>query len=158
MAENYVKAGMGEIVKGGEKDILVAYGIGSCVVVVCYDEIRPAAVMLHALLPEKISKNEHRAKYADTGVEDALKEMIGMGSNVKDIRAKVFGGAKMFEIGGTAEPIGDRNIRAAREVLERKGIPVTGEDTGKNYGRTIEFEVRTRSATVKSFGKETLII
>ncbi len=158
MAENFIKAGMGEIVKGKETDILVAYGIGSCVVVVCYDEKKPAAVMLHALLPEKVSKNEHRAKYANTGVEDAIKEIISMGSNIKDIRAKIFGGAKMFEIGSNMESIGERNVKAAKEVLERKGILVTGEDTGKNYGRTIEFKVMTRSAVVKSFGKETIII
>ena len=32
--------------------------------------------------------------------------------------------------------IGERNVKWARNTLERLEIPIVAEDTGKNYGRT----------------------
>ena len=63
---------MGELkfVKG--EGTLVAYGIGSCVVVVCYDKEKPVAGMLHAILPEKHKKGKEN-KYVDTGINNLIK-------------------------------------------------------------------------------------
>lgn len=145
-----IRVNIGElkIVKGNLK--LVAYGIGSCIVVVCYDKKEPIAGMLHAMLPER-KKNDKENKYVDSGIENLVKELIKMNVNIKNMEAKIFGGAKMFDINFDGESIGERNIRKAKEVLLKKGIKIVGEDTGSNYGRTIEFNVINKTALVKSF-------
>ena len=35
--------------------------------------------------------------------------------------------------------IGARNAEAAKKILKEKGIRLVAEDTGLNYGRTVEF-------------------
>ena len=84
--------------------------------------------------------------------------MIKEGVNIKDMDAKIFGGAKMFDVKNESEAIGERNIKKAKECLASKGILITGEDTGSNYGRTIEFSVSTKKAVVKSFSAGTKTI
>jgi chemotaxis protein CheD len=158
MAGNVLRVGMGEIETGGINDTLCAYGIGSCVVVVCYDTNKPVAGMLHAMLPEKTLKAHEKNKYADTGIENLVKALIEKGVNIKDMRAKIFGGAKMFDTGSGNETIGDRNVKKAREILGKKGIILEGEDTGSNYGRTIEFLIDEKKAYVRSFSSGSKII
>jgi len=145
-----IRVNIGElkIAKGDLK--LIAYGIGSCVVVVCYDKKEPIAGMLHAMLPER-KKGEAENKFVDSGIENLIKELINLKVSIKNMEAKIFGGAKMFDINFDGESIGERNIRKAKEVLLKKGIKIAGEDTGSNYGRTIEFNVINKTALVKSF-------
>jgi len=50
--------------------------------------------------------------------------------------------------------IGDRNVSAVKEKLKKLGIPILAEDTGLNYGRTIEFFSENGKLIVKSVGKE----
>ncbi|PKL91182.1 MAG: chemotaxis protein CheD [Candidatus Goldiibacteriota bacterium HGW-Goldbacteria-1] len=158
MSDKSIKVGMGELHTGGSGDVLTAYGIGSCIVVVCFDVEKPRAGMLHAMLPEKIGKGHDKNRYADTGIENLVKAMIDMGVNIKDMRAKIFGGARMFEIGSQGDSIGNRNVKKAKEILEKKGILILGEDTGSNYGRTIEYFVTEKKAKVKSFGRDIKIV
>lgn len=158
MAVKCIKVGMGELHTGVSGEVLTAYGIGSCIVVVCFDAEKPVAGMLHAMLPEKTGKSHDKNRYADTGIENLVKAMIDQGINIKNMRAKIFGGARMFEIGNEADSIGARNIKKAKEILERKGIPLLGEDTGSNYGRTIEYFITEKKAKVKSFGRDIKIV
>ena len=58
----------------------------------------------------------------------------------------------MFHEATEARPsIGQRNLEGVREVLKRYNIRVTGEDTGGDYGRTVEASVENGSITVRSF-------
>jgi chemotaxis protein CheD len=153
-----IPVGMGEMKIGMQGDTLAAYGIGSCVVVVCYDKNRPVAGMLHGILPEKPKKKGDVNKYMDSGIENLVKALIELGTSIHDVEAKIFGGARMFETSATGETIGERNIRKAKELLAQKGIPLTGEDTGSTYGRNIEFITAEKKATVRSFMSGTKII
>ncbi|MCE5300731.1 MAG: chemotaxis protein CheD [Spirochaetia bacterium] len=159
-----IRVNMGELKTGGPYDILAAYGVGSCIIVVCYDRVRPVAAMLHGILPEKplsgsALKHVNDNKYLNSGIENMVKLMIKHGVSLPDMEAKIFGGANMFENGGQAMgSIGERNIRMARETLKRKGVSVAGEDVGLNYGRSIEFTVDLKQASVKSFSAGTKII
>ena len=157
MAADSIKVNMGELKTGRDAELLSAYGVGSCIIVVCYDRLRPVAAMLHGILPEKPpgKKESNENKYLDAGIENLVKTMIKEGVNIKDMDAKIFGGAKMFDVKNDAEAIGERNIKKAKECLASKGIFIKSEDTGSNYGRTIEFSVATRQAVVKSFSAGT---
>ncbi len=156
MAEN-IRVNIGElkVMKGYFK--LIAYGIGSCAVIVCYDKYVPVAGMLHAMLPEK-KKGVNSNKFVDSGVENLIRELINLDVSINNIEAKIFGGATMFDTRLNAESIGERNIKKARETLFKKGIKIVGEDTGGDYGRTIEFDVFNKKAVVKSFAKGEKIV
>ena len=54
--------------------------------------------------------------------------------------------------------IGERNAIAAKEKLKALGIQLIAEDTGKNYGRTIEFMSENGDLHVKTIGKELKVI
>jgi chemotaxis protein CheD len=157
MAAESIKVNMGELKTGKNGDSLAAYGVGSCIIVACYDKHRPIAVMLHGILPEKPEGKSigNENKYLDAGIDNMIKTMLKEGVSLKDMEAKIFGGAKMFDVKNELEAIGERNIRMAKTCLNSKGVIITGEDTGSNYGRTIEFSVDTKKAVVKSFSAGT---
>ena len=114
--------------------------------------------MLHAILPEKPKRSSEKNKYIDAGIDNLIKTLIKYGVNAGSIEAKIFGGAKMFDTKTEGEAIGERNIITAREVLEKKGIEIAGEDTGSDHGRTIEFNVKSKIARVRSFQKGTITV
>lgn len=149
----YINVEMGQLKIGKYNDVLTAYGIGSCVVVICYDRINPVAGMLHGILPEKPAKKVDENRYLNSGVENLIKSLLEIGVSIKNIDAKIFGGAKMFDIKASGDTIGERNIKTAKEILTKKQIKIVGEDTGLNYGRNIEFFVETKQAVVKSFAR-----
>jgi chemotaxis protein CheD len=95
------------------------------------------------------------AKFADTGIEELLKKVIAAGASKTRLVAKIAGGAKMFEVSGLSDVgnIGARNAEAAKKILKEKGIRLVAEDTGLNYGRTVELHCDTGEFLIKSVGK-----
>ena len=82
----------------------------------------------------------------------------GEGGGTVDRRslAKIAGGAKMFELAGgnaTAINVGERNAIASKAKLKQLGIKLLAEDTGLNYGRTVEIYSEDGSFLIKSVGK-----
>jgi chemotaxis protein CheD len=54
--------------------------------------------------------------------------------------------------------IGMRNAVATKAVLRSNGINIKGEDTGKNYARTMLLEAATGRVVVRSYGKNELVL
>ncbi len=69
---------------------------------------------------------------------------------------KIAGGARMFEVSGLSDVgnIGTRNQSDSKEL----GIRLVAEDTGLNYGRTVELHCDTGEFYIKSVGKPLKII
>ncbi len=68
--------------------------LGSCVSVCFFDPIRRIAGMNHFLLPVYDNYTSDIEKYGDTSLDFMLDKMLHMGSNQRDIVAKVFGGGR----------------------------------------------------------------
>ena len=49
--------------------------------------------------------------------------------------------------------VGDRNVESTKRVLKTMNIRILSEDTGLNYGRTVEFYSETGDFVIKSVGK-----
>ena len=66
----------------------------------------------------------------------------------------------MFQVSGLSDVgnIGERNAIASRQKLKELGIPLLAEDTGLNYGRTVELHCETGEFYIKSVGKPIKII
>lgn len=161
---------MSEIIKVGMADLnvctspnaITTLGLGSCVGIVLHDPIRKIAGMVHVMLPDstKIINNENKAKFADTGIDALILEMTKIGADKRVLYAKIAGGAQMFAFSNNNEMmrIGDRNVEATKIKLQQLGIAIKAEDTGANYGRTIEFYPETGMLLIKSVGKEKKLI
>ncbi|MEL7649254.1 MAG: chemotaxis protein CheD [Sedimentibacter sp.] len=140
---------------------LISYALGSCVGICIIDKVNKIAGMAHVMLP--YNKNDDRInmfKYADTGIAEMVKKMESMGCLRSRMVAKIAGGARMFEIknSSTIGNIGERNVLATKETLQKLNVKLVASDTGENYGRTIIFDSSTGNLTIKSFAKNIKII
>ncbi|GIN70451.1 chemoreceptor glutamine deamidase CheD [Bacillus sp. J14TS2] len=120
-------------------------GLGSCVGVVIYDQQSQIAGLAHIMLPESsLAKGRqplNEAKFADTSIKKLVVDLLAIGAIRHQLKAKIAGGAQMFNFEKQTEQmrIGPRNVEAVKRELKDLNIPVVGEDTGGNSGRTIEF-------------------
>jgi len=157
-----IKVGMADLNVCTSPNVITTLGLGSCVGIVLHDPIRKIAGMVHVMLPDskKILNNENKAKFADTGIDALILEMTKIGADRRGLIAKIAGGAQMFAFSSNNEMmrIGDRNVEATKLKLQQLGIVIKAEDTGANYGRTIEFYPETGMLLIKSVGKEKKLI
>ena len=140
---------------------LITYALGSCVGICLYDPIIQLGGMVHVMLPKAPEANiDNILKYADTGVLELLRKMEAFGAVRHRIVAKIAGGSKMFDIPGdeVLGGIGKRNVESVKRVLAQCTIRIAGEDLGGRYARTMEFDVQTGQAMVRSYGRETKIM
>lgn len=153
-----IKVGMADLKVCREPDSLTTLGLGSCVGVALYDPITKISGLAHVMLPssKEIRNNANIAKFADTGIDETLRLMVGMGAQTKRIVAKIAGGAQMFSFGSNSSEnlnIGLKNVEAVKMKLSELSIPIIGEDTGLNYGRTVVLDSNTGEYSIKAVGK-----
>lgn len=151
-----MKVGMADLGVASKSKVLTTLGLGSCIGVTLYDPITKVGGLAHIMLPSstQIKNNINKAKFADTGVEELLVQMIAKGASKTRIVAKMAGGAQMFEFKQMNQSlrIGARNIEAVSDVLIKHNIPVIASDVGGNYGRSLEFYLETGCLRVKIIG------
>ena len=119
---------------------LITYALGSCIGICLYDPLNGICGLSHILLPDSsmCPNDTNVMKFADTAVEELIKRMERQGANRFRLIAKIAGGARLFGGSGGIQ-VGERNIAAVKAQLERFRIRLLSEDTGLNYGRTVEF-------------------
>lgn len=157
-----IKVGMADLKTGKGTDVLTTLGLGSCIGLTFYDPTSKIGGLVHYMLPDstKLKNNSNIAKFGDTGIRELYNQVIAMGASKYRLVAKIAGGAKMFEVSGLSGigNVGDRNAEAAKKTLKELGVKLIAEDTGLNYGRTVELHCDTGEFYVKSVGKEIKII
>lgn len=157
---------MGEMIKVGMADLklckspdgVTTLGLGSCVGIAIRDPLTKIGGLAHIMLPDstQIRNNSNVAKFADTGIEELVRQMISEGAVRSRLVAKIAGGAQMFAFQNNSElvRVGDRNVEATLQKLKEMRIPVLSQDTGLNYGRTVEFYPENGDFIIKSVGKQ----
>jgi len=152
-----IKVGMADMNLCSAPDAITTLGLGSCVGIVLYDATKKLCGMVHVMLPDstQIRNNQNLAKFADTGIEALLTELLKLGANRRCITAKIAGGAQMFAFTTNNDMlrVGERNVEATKRKLSQLGIPILAEDTGLTYGRTIEFYPENGNLVIKAVGK-----
>ncbi|MFH1436178.1 MAG: chemotaxis protein CheD [Pseudomonadota bacterium] len=145
--------GIGQITVSGNPGLLKSLGIGSCVAIALYDRKAGIGALAHIMLPcikEAYNKSQP-ARFADVAVGMMIEEMESRGARVRNVSAKIFGGANMFPRiipEGSPMNVGKRNVQAVRDELKRNGIRIIAEETGGSVGRSIAFDVSDGSVTV----------
>jgi chemotaxis protein CheD len=153
--ENSLTVGLGEIqVSQNAMDVLVAFGLGSCVGVGLYDPVTHVAGMLHAVLPESNNLEEKSPKYVSFGIPILLDQVIAAGALRTRLIVRMAGGANMLTAPGFSNTfdIGTRNIATARAILLSLGLSLRAEEVGGNLGRTVRLFVADGRMTIRSMG------
>ena len=156
--------GIGEIVTSKDPDdVLVAYGLGSCVAVCLYDRQASTGGMLHALLPaapDSVDPQSTASKFARQGIPLLIDAVVRLGANRSRLVVQLFGGAHMLSAPGFKNSlnIGERNVETAKDVLKAAGLQIRAEATGGQIGRTVRLHIADGKVIIKARGQEEKII
>jgi len=155
MEGTLIKVGMADLNVATGGAVLKTTGLGSCVGVALFDAVKKVAGMAHIMLPSSEIAREGQlnvAKYADTAIPELIRRMQSIGADPGRMTAKLAGGAQMFAFAGSGDSmrIGPRNVESTKQALELARIPIIAEDTGANYGRTVEFDSGTGILIIRS--------
>lgn len=138
--------------------IITTHGLGSCLAITIYDPHMKIGGLAHVMLPEPdlVRNQSNPAKFATTAIKELIQALEKKGCSRNRMVSKLVGGANMFSkllnSGKTSySNIGQRNIQQAKQELGNLGIPVIAEDTGADYGRSVEFLVSSGTVIVHSF-------
>lgn len=149
------------MISNAPDDILIGYGLGSCVAICLYDPVQHIGGMLHALLPAPIRVESGRpTKFVDLGVPLLIQAIEKAGGKRRHLKAYICGGAQMISdsiIGGILN-IGERNVQAARKALRSARIYSHKESTGGQHGCTVKLYVSTGKVTVKTLKGEEQVL
>jgi chemotaxis protein CheD len=151
--------GIADLKIASDKDILRTI-LGSCIGICLYDSASRIGGLSHIMLPVMRTENSSKKKYADTAIPMLAEEMKRAGADLRRVTAKIVGGSTMFNLSerSVMTEIGKNNIVKVKEVLKGMEIEIIAEDTGGDYGRTIDFYLENGSVKIKSLGKQERII
>jgi len=145
---------VGGVYATGEPTIIRTL-LGSCVAVCLIDPATRVGGMNHFMLPAPAHDQEDPLDYTRFGVH-AMDCLMGAlqkaGGDRRRVRAKVFGGGNVLEIGRNGDSVAQRNIRFIDEFLRAEDIPVVGRDLGGELGRQLYFHTDTGKVYVRRLG------
>lgn len=153
-----IPVGLGELKTSRQGQVLVCYGLGSCIGLALHDPVVQVGVMVHVVLPDSAlgrGQDAPPGKFADTAVPAAIAEAVKLGCFRSRLVARMAGGARMLNVAGVGSKldIGARNTEAVRGALQTHGLRLTTEDTGGTYGRTLHLFVATGRLLVSTVGR-----
>ncbi len=153
-----IKVRMADLAVTDKPATLVTLGLGSCVGICLIDSATKVAAMAHIMLPDSKSARNvtNTAKFADTAIAIMVDKMLSLGAKQTRMIAKIAGGAQMFSLNRQIEllNIGARNADTVRNVLKEMKISLVADETGGNFGRSIEFDSVTGKMRIKTVGRE----
>lgn len=114
--------------------------LGSCVAICLWDKRRSAGGMNHFLLPACREGQPSSLRYADEATRVLLERLRDLGCRPPNLRAKIFGGAAIFQNRDRyVNSLGAQNVAAALNLMRSNGIPIIAQETGGPQGRKLLF-------------------
>ena len=162
--ENVRVTHIGEVLASSTPgDVLVAYGVGSCVVICMHDPVARVGGMLHALLPAAADGSEGTgscARFVDQGIPLLIDALLGQGAASSRLNVYLCGGARMFADPGLDDlaSIGERNVLAAEVALQSAGLGIVAQATRGHTGRTVRFSIATGLVSVRAVGESERVL
>jgi chemotaxis protein CheD len=152
-----IKVGMADYKVGRNPSSLITYGLGSCIGIALFDPNTKVGGLAHIMLPDskQARSAENPAKFADTAIPLMVEDLVKLGGSKTRLRAKIAGGAQMFTFANLTDimRIGERNAESVRLVLKKLDISILADDTGGNYGRTVELKLENGIFRIKTIDK-----
>ena len=137
----------------GDRRVRLRTLLGSCVSVVLWHPQRRLGGMCHFLLP-----NRHRlpraaldGRYGDEAIALLLQAGHAAGTRAEDYQLYLFGGGDMFPrfVRQPDSSVGERNVEAARRLIDRHGLQLHGEHVGGCGHRKLSFDIYSGQVDVR---------
>ncbi len=154
---NKMAVGMADL-KIGKTPLEITTNLGSCIGVCIFSPDKKVGGMLHLMMPSSSGVKQDggafkKARYADTGIAEMIRQLnTQYGVNNKELKAKIFGGAKILM--GDIHNIGADNDVAVRKILKDLGIPIVAFKTGGEKGYKITMDIETGNIKCQIFGEK----
>lgn len=135
--------------------------LGSCVSACLFDPVNRIFGMNHFLLAYRRHAQNTPILQSDEGrygiyaMELLINEMMKLGANRLNLRAKCFGGGnvlKLREDKDNKQTVGDVNVDFIKEFLTTERIPVLASCLGGNHGRNVHFFGNDYAVFIKKIG------
>ena len=123
--------------------------LGSCVAVCMWDQDSRIGGINHFLLPTPFIASQPSPRFGTHATQQLIEKLLGLGANLRSLRAKVFGGASVLSPGSGAMAVGLRNGEMACELLRARGIPILASSLGGTRGRKVIFHTGNGETFVK---------
>ena len=146
-----------KLARGKQK--LITRDLGSCVAVAMRDPEKAIGGLPHVMLPEcsdlENTGVETYPKYADTGIDLMIKQMVLAGASKNRLTAKLAGAAHMVktEFVPISEDLSSRNLEAVKRRLAKYQIPIVAMEVEDEYPRTVVFEPERGILQIKTIGR-----
>jgi chemotaxis protein CheD len=156
MLNGEIRVGIADLKTAEPPNKLITVGLGSCIGIAIYDSLTKVGGLAHIMLPDstQFTNVNNPMKFADLAIPLLLEKMQKEGASKNRLKAKIAGGASMFNFSDKSMimDIGNRNGISVKNVLKEIGIPIVGEDTGGNKGRTMVFDPGNGIVQLKTVG------
>ena len=138
-------------------ETLVAFSIGSGIVVSIYDPVTKAGGMLSfvlpeslAMLPEKAGRHPHM--FADTGLPALLEALLDIGAKTENIKVVIAGGAQIIDQRAEFN-IGLKNYEAVTAFFMNNNLSIDHEDIGGISRRTLSLDIGSGCNIIQTLGQ-----
>ena len=149
---NVITVGIGGCRVGKAPHVLKTI-LGSCVGITLYDASKKVRGLIHVMLPDGSRSSGCLTKFANTGIPNLVNCFIyRFGSQRSELVAKMFGGARMFNVSSKTLDIGTNNINASLRCLKEEGIRIESSKTGGSKGSHVFFNTIDGKVIYKTIG------
>jgi chemotaxis protein CheD len=124
---------------------LTCYGLGSCIGLFVTDRTKGISGGAHIPMAQETLNSE--LKGASEMIDELLKGLQNLGSDLTTLRAKMAGGAQVL---AQASSTGDENAVAVRRLLVAKNIYVAASDVGGQISRTARFNSVSQELSIST--------
>ncbi|KYH30088.1 chemotaxis protein CheD [Clostridium colicanis] len=156
MNNEEIRVGIADLNTAVSPKKLITVGLGSCIGIAIYDSNSKIGGLAHIMLPDSTQFNNitNPMKFADLAIPILLERMQKQGAIKRNLKAKIAGGASMFNFSDKSMimDIGNRNSISVKKVLKELDIPIISEDIGGNKGRTMIFDTTNGVVQIKTVG------
>ncbi|NQY49758.1 MAG: chemoreceptor glutamine deamidase CheD [Colwellia sp.] len=139
------------------QNVAIATTLGSCISACIWDERSRIGGMNHFMLPitnkeahevnwGQREKTADATRYGNFAMEHLINTILRSGGLRKNLRAKLFGGAKVLN---QMSDVGQKNINFALAYLDQEEIIIESSDIGDIYPRKVIFEPYSGRVLIK---------
>lgn len=133
-------------------EIVICTVLGSCIAVCLYDEMMRIGGMNHFMLPRAGTQPiSEFGRFGLQSMEIMLAKFFKMGAIHSNLKAKVFGGARMLDlvlIDGESD-VASSNIKFILDYLQQNNITIVARDLGGGAGRKIYYDLENHKVFLR---------
>ncbi|MGZ3773782.1 MAG: chemotaxis protein CheB [Pseudobdellovibrionaceae bacterium] len=146
-----------------KEETVISTLLGSCVAVALHDPTSRVGGLNHYLLPEGHDEKRENARYGAFAIPMLIEECVRLGARRDQLKAKIYGGGNVINVGQIKDSIGKANIEIAERILKKYGIPILDSNVAGESARTIKmntatFEVRHNSSSKEADSEKPLTV